>query len=84
MVDDGKRNDRERPANDNCAPEVEANKDKDKDKADASERLDAVVVSIARLIGRQMAREDFAALTAANDNRASSADRPESAEDDDG
>lgn len=80
MVDDGKRNDRERPANDNHAPEVEGSKDK----ADASERLDAVVVSIARLIGRQMAREDFAALTAANDNRASSADRPESAEDDDG
>jgi len=52
MVDDGKRNDRERPANDNYAPDGEASKDK----VNASERLDAVVLSIARLIGRQMAR----------------------------
>jgi len=31
-------------------------------------RLDKVVLSIARLIGRQMAREDFERLRAANDN----------------
>ncbi|WGI66309.1 hypothetical protein [Neorhizobium petrolearium] len=42
------------------------------------------MLSIARLVGRQMAREDFAARTAANDNRAANADRPESAEDDEG
>lgn len=65
MADDGKRNDRERPTNDNHAPDGEGGEGK----ADASERLDAVVLSIARLIGRQMAREEFAALTAANDNR---------------
>lgn len=66
MADDGKRNDGERPANDNHALDGEGGKGKGK--ADASGRLDAVVFSIARLIGRQMAREDFAALTAANDN----------------
>ena len=31
--------------------------------------LDQVVLSIARLIGRRIAREHFAALSAANDNR---------------
>ncbi|MFV0490826.1 MAG: hypothetical protein ACK5M4_03315 [Pseudorhodobacter sp.] len=36
--------------------------------ADATKRLDAVVLTIARLIGRRMAREDFEALQAANDN----------------
>lgn len=36
---------------------------------DAGERLDAVVLSIARLIGRPMAREDFEKVrSAANDN----------------
>jgi hypothetical protein len=34
-----------------------------------SERLDAVVLSIARLVGRRMARENFEkAMRAANDN----------------
>lgn len=32
------------------------------------QRLDKVVLSIARLIGKQMAREDFERLCAANDN----------------
>ncbi|WP_147272218.1 hypothetical protein [Phyllobacterium salinisoli] len=37
--------------------------------AEASERLDAVVLFIARLIGRRMAREDYEkAMLAANDN----------------
>jgi hypothetical protein len=31
--------------------------------------VDAVVLSIARLIGRQIAREHFEALQAANDNQ---------------
>jgi len=54
-----------RPANDNRPPDgQEAGNE-----ADASERLDAVVRSIARLIGRRMAREDFEkAMRAANDN----------------
>lgn len=77
MVDDGKHHDRDKPANDNHAPDAEVSGGK----ADASGQLDAVVLSIARLIGRQMAREDFAALIAANDNRS---DRENSAGDDEG
>jgi len=33
------------------------------------QRLDRAVLSLARLIGRQIAREQFGALQAANDNR---------------
>jgi hypothetical protein len=36
---------------------------------DARQRIDAVVLCIARLIGRQMAREDFERLAAVNDNQ---------------
>lgn len=39
------------------------------------ERVDGVVLSIARLIGRRIAREQFEALYAANDNRPVAADR---------
>lgn len=39
------------------------------DNADARPRIDAAVLRIARLIGRQMAREAFERLSAANDNR---------------
>ncbi len=35
----------------------------------ARPRIDAAVLRIARLIGRQMAREEFERLSAANDNR---------------
>ena len=31
--------------------------------------FDRVALTLARIIGRRMAREDYAALTAANDNR---------------
>jgi hypothetical protein len=34
-------------------------------------RIDAAVLRIARLIGRQIAREEFERQTAANDNRSS-------------
>lgn len=64
MVGDGKPPGEERPANDNRPPDGQ-------DAAhggDASERLDRVVFTIARLIGRQIAREHFVALQAANDN----------------
>ncbi len=77
MADDEQRNEREKPANDNHAADSEVSGGK----VDASQRLDTVVLSIARLIGRQMARDDFAALVAANDNRADSVD---SAGDDEG
>lgn len=64
MNDDGKHSGRERPANDNHPPNGDA-----RNGTDATERLDTVVLTIARLIGRRMAREDFEALQAANDNR---------------
>jgi hypothetical protein len=38
------------------------------DNEDARLRIDAAVMTIARLIGRQMARETFERLEAANDN----------------
>ena len=41
----------------------------DNGNGDARARIDAAVLTIARLIGRQMAREKFARLIAANDNR---------------
>jgi hypothetical protein len=36
---------------------------------EAQQKIDAVVIRIARLIGRQMAREAFQARSAANDNQ---------------
>ncbi|MFC3061662.1 hypothetical protein [Paenirhodobacter populi] len=65
MGDDGQRPGGERPANDNHP----LNGQGAGNAADAAERLDAVVLTIARLIGRRMAREDFEkAMRAANDN----------------
>ena len=65
MADDGKHPGGERPANDNCPP---GNQDTGHE-SDAVERLDAVVLIIARLIGRRMARADYeTAMRAANDN----------------
>lgn len=46
------------------------------DNGSADERIAATVRLLARLLGRQMAREAFAQLTAGNDNR-----RPETATD---
>lgn len=67
--DKGKR----KPANDNRAP----NGQDAGNEADASARLDAVVLTIARLIGRRMAREDFEALQIANDNAPKTGDEQE-------
>ena len=39
------------------------------DSGTAATRLNAAVLTLARLIGRQMARETFEQLSAANDNR---------------
>lgn len=50
------------PANDNRAADLCTH-------LASAERLDKVVLSVARLIGRQIARDHFAALSAANDNR---------------
>jgi hypothetical protein len=41
----------------------------DNGNAEVLPRIDATVLRIARLIGRQMAREEFERLSAANDNR---------------
>ncbi|RCS22683.1 hypothetical protein DUT91_17585 [Phyllobacterium salinisoli] len=65
MADEANHEGRERPANDNRVPGGQEGAGN----ANASERFDAVVLSIARLIGSQMARKDFAARIAANDNR---------------
>ncbi|AYW42078.1 hypothetical protein DL351_22515 [Pseudomonas aeruginosa] len=74
MAGDEKRPGEDIPANDNRPPDgQDAMKG-----ADASERLDAVVLTIARLIGRRMAREDFEnAMRAANDNAPKSGDEQE-------
>ncbi|MDP1964713.1 MAG: hypothetical protein Q8K93_21230 [Reyranella sp.] len=57
--------DRPIPANDNQDP------DGGRDRPDQQTQLqvDRVALTIARLIGRRIAREQFAALSAANDNR---------------
>ncbi|MCR5942548.1 hypothetical protein FG152_17155 [Ochrobactrum sp. XJ1] len=58
-----------KPANDNrqqAVTKVDAS-------TDVSDQLDAMVMSIAQLIGRQIAREEFASRTAANDNREANA-----------
>ncbi len=55
--------DEDRAADD--APPPAAN---DNGNGDVRIRIDTAVLTIARLIGRQMAREEFARQTAANDN----------------
>ena len=57
------------PANDNRQPGPERGKDADADIA-PWQKLDKAVLSLARLIGRQIAREQFEALQAVNDNKA--------------
>lgn len=70
MTDGGGK---QEPVNDNHAPGAEPGA-----KGDAGARLDAVVLSIARLIGRRLAREDFEkAMRAANDNAPKSGDEQE-------
>lgn len=61
------------PANDNRPP----NGQDAGHEVDASERLDKVVLTIACLIGRQIAREHFEALQAANDNASPTRDEPD-------
>ncbi|MDW6022211.1 hypothetical protein SAZ10_10645 [Mesorhizobium sp. BAC0120] len=56
------------PANDNQRPGSEGSEDTD---IAPWQRVDRVVLSIARLIGRRIAREHFAAPHTANDNAGS-------------
>lgn len=53
------------PANDNRGPDGK----RDEPDRERRRQLDRVALTIARLIGRRMARDQFAALRAANDNR---------------
>jgi hypothetical protein len=54
---------------DRAADDVEPPAANDNGNGGARPRIDAAILRIARLIGRQMAREEFERLTAANDNR---------------
>jgi hypothetical protein len=54
---------------DRAADEVQPLAANDNGNGEAQPRIDAAVLRIARLIGRQMAREAFDRLSAANDNR---------------
>lgn len=51
-----------RPANDNTGPPGEPS-------AETWLNIDRAALTLARIIGRRMAREDFERLNAANDNR---------------
>lgn len=63
MEDDTEpRPERFTPANDDNGPHEEPD-------AETWRRIDEVALRLARIIGRRMAREDFAARVAANDNR---------------
>lgn len=62
--------DKDRAAGPRARPEdVEPTAANDNGDGDARPRIEAAVLRIARLIGRQMAREEFERLSAANDNR---------------
>lgn len=56
------RPERFRPANDNTGAQGEPD-------AETWRKIDGAVLTLARIIGHRMAREDFERLTAANDNR---------------
>jgi hypothetical protein len=60
--------DDDRPADDRQPPAANDNGNGNGN-GETRPRIDAAVLRIARLIGRQMAREEFERLNAANDNR---------------
>ncbi|MGC4408177.1 hypothetical protein D4A92_03285 [Rhizobium rosettiformans] len=64
-------------ANDNARPANNADGCVEEPRRAAGEHLERVVIDIARLIGRQMARADHAARVAANDNGDNCAGRDE-------
>lgn len=61
-MEDDTEPERFKPANDNIGPHGEPS-------AETWRKIDRVALTLARIIGRRMAREDFERLTAANDNR---------------
>ncbi|WP_316189856.1 hypothetical protein [Bradyrhizobium sp. SZCCHNS1054] len=62
-----------RPANDNQGPDGGRNESDH----ETRRQLEQVTLIIARLIGRRIARKQFAALSAANDNRPQAANDAE-------
>jgi len=72
MEDDTEpRPERFRPANDNIGPDNEPSA------AETWRKIDDIALTLARIIGRRMAREDFERLQAANDNRPAEAGNAE-------
>ena len=66
MEDDTEPERFKRP-NDSIGPHGEP--DVEKPSAETWDKIDRVALTLARIIGRRMAREDFERLRAANDNR---------------
>ncbi|HEY8064792.1 MAG TPA: hypothetical protein VIF40_08680 [Methylosinus sp.] len=64
------------PANDNRGPDGK----RDEPDRETRRQLAQVALTIARLIGRRIARDQFAALGAANDNRPKNAQNAEDEE----
>jgi len=62
-MEDDTEPERFKPANDNIGEPDE------KPSAETWRKIDRVALTLARIIGRRMAREDFERLRAANDNR---------------
>ena len=61
-MEDDTEPERFKPANDNNGPHGEPD-------AETWDKIDRVALTLARIIGRRMAREDYAARVAANNNR---------------
>ena len=66
-MEDDTEPERLKPANDNIGPHGEP--DAEKPSAETWRKIDRVALTLARIIGRRMAREDCERLNAANDNR---------------
>lgn len=66
-MEDDTEPERFKPANDNNRPHGEP--DAETPSAETWGKIDRVALTLARIIGRRMAREDFERLRAANDNR---------------
>lgn len=63
-MEDDTEPERFKPANDDIGEP-----DAEKPSAETWQKIDRVALTLARIIGRRMAREDFKRLRAANDNR---------------
>ena len=66
-MEDDTEPERFKPANDNIGPQGEP--DTEKPSAETWRKIDRVALTLARIIGRRIAREDFERLRATNYNR---------------